>query len=74
MRWNKPAKVERPEFPKLLPVSGNADEIDKLLALAQTHDPDAVVLDGGERGAYLKVHNSAGEGAITRERRGFPLA
>jgi hypothetical protein len=74
MRWNKRDKVERPEYPKLIPVAGTVEEAGKLLSLIQEHDPDAAILDGGERGAFLKVHNEAAEAAATAEVRNFPLA
>jgi hypothetical protein len=74
MRWNKREKVERPEYPKLIPVAGTVEEAGKLLSLIQEHDPDAAILDGGERGAFLKVHNEAAEAAATAEVRNFPLA
>ena len=74
MRWNKRQKVERPEFPKLIPVAGTVQEASKLLSVIKDHDPDAEILDGGERGAFLKVHNSAAEAAASAEVRNFPLA
>ena len=74
MNWNKRQKVERPEYPKLIPVAGTVEEASKLLSLIHEHDPDAAILDGGERGAFLKVHNEAAEAAATAERRSFPLA
>jgi hypothetical protein len=74
MRWNKREKVERPEYPKLIPVAGTVAEAGRLLALIHEHDPDAAILDGGERGAFLKVHNEAAEAAATAEVRNFPLA
>lgn len=74
MRWNKRQNVERPEYPKLIPVAGTVEEANKLLALIQRHDQDAAILDGGERGAFLKVHNEAAEAAATAEVRNFPLA
>ena len=74
MRWNKREKVERPEYPKLIPVAGTVEEASRKLALVQSHDPDAAILDGGERGAFLKVHNAEAEGAATAEERNFPLA
>jgi hypothetical protein len=74
MRWNKRQKVERPEYPKLIPVAGTVEEASKLLSLIRAHDPDAVILDGGERGAFLKVNNQAAEAAATAEERNFPLA
>ena len=74
MRWNNRQKVERPEYPKLIPVAGTVKEASALLSRIQAHDPDAAILDGGERGAFLKVHNEAAEAAATAEERKFPLA
>jgi hypothetical protein len=74
MRWNKREKVERPEYPKLIPVAGTLEEANKLLSAIRGHDPDAEVLDAGGRGAYLKVHNQSAEAAATAEERSFPLA
>jgi hypothetical protein len=74
MRWNKRQPVERPDYPKLIPVAGTVEEASKRLSLIQAHDPDAAILDGGERGAFLKVHNKAAEAAATAEKREFPLA
>lgn len=74
MRWNKRPKVERPEFPKLLPVAGSAGDAAEVLAVVFDHDPEAIILDGGERGLFLKVHNEAAEAAATSEARSFPLA
>lgn len=74
MRWNKRPKVERPEYPKLIPVGGTVEEARKLLPSILEQDPEAEILDGGERGAFLKVHNAAAEAAATAEKRSFPLA
>ena len=74
MRWNKRQKVERPEFPKLIPVAGTVEEAQKLLPLILQHDPEASILDGGERGAFLKVHSAEAEAAAKGEQRNFPLA
>ncbi len=74
MRWNKRPLVERPEFPKLIPVAGTVEEASKLLSRIRDHDPDATILDGGARGAFLKVNNPAAEAAATGEERKFPLA
>jgi hypothetical protein len=74
MRWNKREKPERPEYPKLIPVAGTVEEANELLLVIRPHDPDASILDGGERGAYLKVHNEAAEAAATAQERNFPLA
>jgi hypothetical protein len=74
MRWNKRQKVERPEFPKLIPVAGTVEEAKRLLSAIHDHDPEAVILDGGGRGSFLKVHNPAAEAAAKAEVRNFPLA
>ncbi len=74
MRWNKRPKVERPEFPKLIPVAGTVEEATGMLPAIREHDPEAEILDGGERGSFLKVHNEAAEAAATGESREFPLA
>lgn len=74
MRWNKRQKAERPEYPKLIPVAGTVEEASKLLPSIRAHDPDASILEGGERGAFLRVHNEAAEAAATAEKRNFPLA
>lgn len=73
MKWNKRQKVERPEYPKLIPVAGTVEEANRLLSTIQAHDPEASILDGGKRGAFLKVHNEAAEAAATAEVRNFPL-
>ena len=74
MRWNRREKAERPEYPKLIPVAGTVEEARRLLPAIQEQDPEAEVLDGGERGAFLKVHNEAAAAAATAEKRDFPLA
>ncbi|HEY0013173.1 MAG TPA: hypothetical protein VGB79_10020 [Allosphingosinicella sp.] len=74
MRWNKRPKAERPEFPKLIPVAGTVEEAKGLLSRILEQDSEAAILDGGERGAFLKVHNEAAEAAATAEKRSFPLA
>jgi hypothetical protein len=74
MKWSKRQKVERAEYPKLIPVAGTVEEARKLLPGLRDLDPDADVLSGGERGAFLKVHNAAAEAAATAEERNFPLA
>ncbi len=74
MRWNKRPKAERPEYPKLIPVAGTVEEAGELLSLILAHDPEAAILDGGGRGAFLKVHNEAAEAAATAEKRNFPMA
>jgi hypothetical protein len=47
MRWNKRQKVERPEYPKRIPVARTVEDAAKLLPNIQAHDPDAAILDGG---------------------------
>lgn len=74
MAWNKRPKVERPEYPKLLPVAGTVAEATQSLSLIREHDPEAAILDGGGRGAFLKVHNAEAEAAATSDDRNFPLA
>jgi hypothetical protein len=74
MRWNKRQKVERPAYPKLIPVAGTVEDANSLLPNIQTHDPEAAILDGGGRGSFLKVHNEAAEAAANAEVRKFPLA
>lgn len=74
MRWNNRQKAERPEYPKLIPVQGSVEEASKMLASIQAHDPEAAILDGGARGAFLKVHNEAAAAAAVAEKRDFPLA
>ena len=41
MRWNNRQKVERPEYPKLIPVAGTVEEATKLLGKIQALDPEA---------------------------------
>ena len=76
MRWNTRGKAERPEFPKLVPVPGTMDEVRENLPSLRQSDPDAEIVDGGERGVYVRVHNEAAEAAarLTGESRSFPLA
>ena len=76
MRWNNRTKVERPEFPKLVPIAGTLEEARELLPLLHESDPEAEVVDGGGRGAYVWVHNEAAEKAAREngEGRSFPLA
>jgi hypothetical protein len=75
MRWNNRTKVERPEYPKLIPVAG-AEEAHALLPLLLESDPAAEIVDGGSRGLYVRVHNEAAETAARNagEGRSFPLA
>lgn len=76
MRWNKRPKVERPEYPKLVPIAGTKEEAHDLLQRLLDVDPEAELVDGGARGVYARVHNEAAETAAKRfeESRNFPLA
>jgi hypothetical protein len=74
MRWNNRQRVERPEYPKLIPVAGTVEDASRLLQAIKAHDPDAAILDGGGRGTFLKVHNEGAEVAVNAEVRNFPLA
>jgi hypothetical protein len=76
MRWNKRVKVERPEYPKLVPIAGTKQEVPDLLPLLLEHDPEAELVEGGTRGIYARVHNEAAETTARRygESRNFPLA
>jgi hypothetical protein len=76
MRWNKRPKVERPEYPKLVPIAGTKEEVRDLLPVLRESDPDAEMVEGGARGVYARVHNEAAEAAARRfgESRDFPLA
>jgi hypothetical protein len=76
MRWNKRPKVERPEFPKLVAIAATKEEVRDLLPVLLESDPDAEIVEGGERGVFARVHNEAAETAAKRygESRSFPLA
>ena len=76
MRWNKRERAERPEYPKLVPVPGTMDEVREKLPLLRQDDPDAEVVDAGDRGVYVRVHNAAAEATarLSGESRAFPLA
>ncbi|MBU3077712.1 hypothetical protein [Sphingomonas quercus] len=76
MRWNDRTRVERPEYPKLVPITATAQEAQVLLTRLAADDPNAEIIDGGERGVYARVHNEAAEMAARRhgEARSFPLA
>jgi hypothetical protein len=76
MRWNNRTKVERPEYPKLIPIPGTAEEVRSLLPLLLESDSAAEIVDGGSRGLYVRVHNEAAETAARHagEGRSFPLA
>jgi hypothetical protein len=76
MRWNKRPKVERPEYPKLVPIAGTKEEARDLLPRLLESDAEAVLVEGGARGVYARVHNEAAETEAKRygESRNFPLA
>lgn len=74
MRWKKREKIDRPEYPKLIPVAGTVEEANRLVSAIREHDPEAEILDGGGRGTYLKVHNPEAEAAAKGEERSFPLS
>jgi len=77
MRWNKREKVQRPDYPKLVPIPGGLREAQALIErLVAPVDPDAELVDGGARGAFAKVQTELGEAAARAcgERRDFPLA
>jgi hypothetical protein len=76
MRWNRKPNVERPEFPKLIAIAATDEEVRDLLAVLLEVDPDAAIVQGGDRGVYARVHNEAAELAARRhgESRSFPLA
>ena len=76
MRWNKRAKVERPEYPKLIAIAATAEQARDLLTVVQESDPDAEIVSAGERGVYVRVHNESAEAAAMQyaESRSFLLA
>jgi hypothetical protein len=76
MRWNKRTPVERPEYPKLVPIAATAEEVRDLLPGLLETDPDAEIVSAGDRGVYVRVHNQAAETVAKRysESRSFPLA
>jgi hypothetical protein len=76
MRWNRSPKVERSEYPKMVAVPMTWEEARSLLPLLLADDPRAEIVDGGNRGVYVRVHNEASETAAKAigETRSFPLA
>jgi hypothetical protein len=76
MAWNKQPKVERPEYLKMIPVTASADEAQQLLSSLLNDDHEAELVDGGERGVYMRVHNEVAEAAAKTHgpARSFPLA
>jgi 3-dehydroquinate dehydratase len=76
MRWKKQSNVERPEYPKLVAIAATSEEAQDLLAVLLASDPDAALVNGGDRGVYARVHNEAAESAAKQygESRSFPLA
>jgi hypothetical protein len=76
MRWNRRAKAERPEYPKLVAIAATADQVRDLLPVLHERDPNAEIVSAGERGVYVRVHNDAAETAAKQyaDSRSFPLA
>lgn len=74
MRWSQRSRVERPEYPKMVPIP--IEHAQELLSSLLADDPDAEIVDGGGRGVYARVHNRAAEAAakLYGETRTFPLA
>jgi hypothetical protein len=75
MRWNKREKVERPEYPKLVPLPGAIADAQAVLPAVQAEDPAAEVVEGAARGVFLRVFTAEGEAAAKRysEARTFPM-
>jgi hypothetical protein len=75
-RWNKRIQVDRPEFPKLVPMCGSRQDVERLMPALLRNDPEAEVVDGGSRGLFARVHNQEGEEAAKPhgEGRSFPIA
>jgi len=76
-RWNaRRQPIERPEFPKLVAIAGTAEEARALLPLLAAVDPDAELVDGGERGFFARVHNeaAAAKANLHSDGRRFPTA
>lgn len=63
MRWNRPIKVERPEYPKLVALGLIAADAEDWLPLVLRDDPDAEIVQGGAHGVYVRVHNATAEAA-----------
>jgi hypothetical protein len=76
MRWKNRPKPERPEYPKLVAVAGTVEEVRALMPPIIHRDSDAEVVDAGDLGVFVRVHNEAGEAAarLYGEPRSFPLA
>jgi hypothetical protein len=76
MRWNRQPRAERPEYPKLVAIAATTEQVRDLLPVLRESDPDAEIVEGGERGVFARVHNEAAEAAAKRygESRSFPLA
>lgn len=75
MRWNKREKPERPEYPKLVPLSGTVAEAQAALDVVRAEDPTAEIVEGAARGIFLRVFSAQGEAAAQRysEVRTFPV-
>jgi hypothetical protein len=76
MRWNKRPQAPRPEFPKVVALAATAEQVRDLLPLLVEKDPEATIVDGGERGVFARVHNEEAESVARQygESRSFPLA
>jgi hypothetical protein len=75
MRWSKREKVERPEYPKLVPLPGTVADAQAALAVVQAEDPSAELVEGAARGVFLRVFTAEGAAAAQRygEVRTFPV-
>lgn len=66
--WNRNAKVERPEWPKLVQLTGTIEEARALEPELRAEDPDAEIVEGGQYGVFARCHNSASESVAQRFR------
>ena len=62
-RWNARRTVERPEFPKLVPIGPAGEQAPGLLPILLRSDPMAEMVQGGAYGLYVRIHNAAAESA-----------
>lgn len=71
--WNRNAKVERPEWPKLVQIPGTIEEAKSLEPKLRAEDPDAEIVEGGRYGVFVRCHNPASvavaQGFASRGRR-----
>jgi hypothetical protein len=58
MKWNRRAKVERPEYPKLVAITATAEEVLDLLPVLLQSDPNAEIVSAGERDVYVRPQRS----------------